>query len=346
MFDNMQQVFFNHSSILTEMSSSDDHKLLVRSVKESHYDEQVIDDLYDKARVEVLNYTGTVLINAHSSGYITRYLQTRAKAGYGFSGFGSSASIETETLGKRIPEIKDSLKIEIVKNVDIQPKYKSLYLHKDNSFRFQILHGSGHFSVSVNNSEICERHLIEGDRFITIYPKKEGPVEIRVEDMELPDSVITTAELLITDIYRIDIDSPGTLIEQGSQMELLITAFDGYNIPYDDDQYPLMKFYIEIEVTQKREKGLIAEQVMEPRSNNRIFLAKGQDPAHYQLTAVSHKYQVKAYESSTHRQRVTSEVLKIEVFPLLQIQPGSLLLTPEMRYTLQIVGGPGRSAAG
>ncbi len=39
-------------------------------------------------------------------------------------------------------------------------------------------------------------------------------------------------------------------------------------------------------------------------------------------------------------------MLKIEVFPLLQIQPGSLLLTPEMRYTLQIVGGPSRSATG
>jgi hypothetical protein len=40
-----------------------------------------------------------------------------------------------------------------------------------------------------------------------------------------------------------------------------------------------------------------------------------------------------------------SEVLKIEVFPLLQIHPSSLLLTPLMRYTLQIVGGPSRSAS-
>ena len=43
---------------------------------------------------------------------------------------------ESLALGKRSADIRDSLRIEIVQNVDIQPKYKSIYLHKDNSFRF------------------------------------------------------------------------------------------------------------------------------------------------------------------------------------------------------------------
>lgn len=38
-------------------------------------------------------------------------------------------------------------------------------------------------------------------------------------------------------------------------------------------------------------------------------------------------------------------MLRIEVFSLLEIHPGSLLLTPEMRYTLQIVGGPSKSGS-
>lgn len=33
-------------------------------------------------------------------------------------------------------------------------------------------------------------------------------------------------------------------------------------------------------------------------------------------------------------------MLKIEVFPLLEIFPSELLLTPGMKYTLQINGGP------
>lgn len=106
---------------------------------------------------------------------------------------------------------------------------------KDNSYKFKILHGSGHFSVSINNTEIADRHHIEGDREITIYPKKEGPIEIRVEDIELPEAEIAIAEMLISDIYRLELDAPGTLIEQGSSMDLNVTALDLYSRPFDLD---------------------------------------------------------------------------------------------------------------
>ena len=123
-----------------------------------------------------------------------------------------------------------------------------------------------------------------------------------------------------------------------------VTAFDLYNRLFDEDQYPFMKFHIEIEITSQRERGLIATQ---STTNNRVFEAKGQEPGLYHVTAVSHKHKpatsyYKPYEEQ-ERQRVVSEVLKIEVFPLLQIHPASLLLTPLMRYTLQIVGGPSRT---
>jgi hypothetical protein len=37
---------------------------------------------------------------------------------------------------------------------------------------------------------------------------------------------------------------------------------------------------------------------------------------------------------------IVSEMLRLEVFPLLEVIPKELLITPNMRYTLQIVGGP------
>ena len=37
-------------------------------------------------------------------------------------------------------------------------------------------------------------------------------------------------------------------------------------------------------------------------------------------------------------------MLRIEVFPLLEIYPSNLLITPSMRYTLQFVGGPQTTA--
>ena len=48
---------------------------------------------------------------------------------------------------------------------------------------------------------------------VTLYPKRDGPIEIRVEDIEIPDSVVAISELLVSDIYRLELDAPGTLIE-------------------------------------------------------------------------------------------------------------------------------------
>jgi len=132
-------------------------------------------------------------------------------------------------------DIKDKLRIEVVRNVDIQPKYKSIYLQQDNTFQFKIYHGSGHFSVSLNNTQIADKHHIEGERTVTIYPKQEGPIEIRVEDLEIPDSEVAVAELLISDIRSLEIDAPGTLIEQDSSMNIYLTAFDNYGVQFDED---------------------------------------------------------------------------------------------------------------
>ena len=119
-------------------------------------------------------------------------------------------------------------------------------------------------------------------------------------------------------------------------MEINVTAFNIQGQEFDDDQYRLMNFNIEIEITHLRERGLSAE--IDP-TNNRRFIAKGGEPGNYQVTTFTIKYQQKP---DADRIRVSSEVLKIEVFPLLEITPSSLLLTPNMRYTLQIVGGPSK----
>lgn len=174
-----------------------------------------------------------------------------------------------------------------MKNVDVQPKFKSIYLHRDNRFTFKIVHGSGHFSVSINNTELADKLYIDGERTVTIVPKKEGPIEIRVEDVEIPDSIISVSELLISDIGRLEVETPGTLIEAGSHMEVNVTAFDSQGAQFDDDQYKLMTFNIEIEITQLREKGLTTE--VDPQ-NNRRFIARGNEPGNYQLTAFSFKY--------------------------------------------------------
>jgi hypothetical protein len=48
---------------------------------------------------------------------------------------------------------------------------------------------------------------------------------------------------------------------------------------------------------------------------------------------------VNLYKSSS---RATSKAISIEVFPMLRLEPASLLLTPYMRYSVQVFGGPNK----
>merc|ERR1712176_1216711 len=83
----------------------------------------------------------------------------------------------------------------------------------------------------------------------------------------------------------------------------------------------------------------------------REFWAHGREAGIYQSQAYTYRwpYLLQALSGERgeaqntdlgDRHTIVSEVLRIEVFPLLEIVPPSLLITPNMRYTLQIVGGP------
>lgn len=49
--------------------------------------------------------------------------------------------------------IKDTLKIEIVKNINVYPSYKSLFFNGGkNQFKIQIRDGSGDYNIALNSS--------------------------------------------------------------------------------------------------------------------------------------------------------------------------------------------------
>jgi len=90
-----------------------------------------------------------------------------------------------------------------------------------------------------------------------------------------------------------------------------------------------MRFSIETEMTGViRKHGLKTEAT----ASNTVFKANGNEPGIYQLTAYTRRV--------TASSNVVSDMIRVEVFPLLEIYPPSLLITPNMRYTLQIQGGP------
>ena len=233
LFDDQQHVFYNHSSLFTDVHTDNSTLLSVTPLFPS-YSQTVAHTVNDKRFIDIYNLTGIAYIRAETKGYLQKYVSRYARED------------QIEALEKYV---QTQLVVEVVRNVDIQPKYKAVYLAKDNSFRFKVLHGSGHFSVSLNNTDIADKHYIDGERTVTIYPKKEGPLEIKVEDIELPDAYVAVAELLVSDVHRLELDSDGTLVEQAQEMELNVTAYDYYGREFDLEQYTHMKFHIEIEIS-------------------------------------------------------------------------------------------------
>lgn len=108
--------------------------------------------------------------------------------------------------------LSDSLKVEIVNNLEIEPLAKTIYFQGDkNSFRLSILHGSGQFSVTLNDSSIAEVH--HQGRDVKIVPYQVGSIRIKVQDVELPESQPVYSELRISDVATLRLDSDGYLIE-------------------------------------------------------------------------------------------------------------------------------------
>lgn len=157
-------------------------------------------------------------------------------------------------------QLTDTLRVQVVKNLDVYPKFKSLYLGNESSFKLMILEGSGFFTVSHDNQDIVD--IVHKEREIWVTPRaSSGLIEIVVEDIEVPDSVPVTAQVLISDIDRLSLWSPRSLMEQDDEMTLIVSAFDTFGNEFDDDQYQNMQFSIETEMTGviEREFGLRTE---------------------------------------------------------------------------------------
>jgi hypothetical protein len=96
------------------------------------------------------------------------------------------------------------------------------------------LEGSGFFTVSHDNQDIVD--IVHKEREIWVTPRSStGFIEIIIEDVEVPDSVPVIAQVLISDIDRLSLWSPRSLMEQDNEMTLIVSAFDSFGNEFDED---------------------------------------------------------------------------------------------------------------
>lgn len=119
---------------------------------------------------------------------------------------------------------------------------------------------------------------------------------------------------------------------------MTVKAYDVNGVEFDADQYERMSFDVQTEMTAMHS---ISYLVVKPvHSTGRIFSVTGAKKGSYILSAF-----VKADEIA-HESKIFSKAVKLEVFPSLALNPSDLLLTPNMRFTLNIEGGPSRDSIG
>jgi len=239
LLDRDHQALFNHSSVLTEVTSSNTTLLQVYDKAE---ETTVLG--YDKRFTRTFSDIGTLYLRAKSSAYFD---YKGSSGGYFAAGSATTVPLGRSSYGSDF--VEDVMKVQVVRNVEVWPKYKSVYIPKNRqtSFTFKIREGSGFYQVKTNDTEIAELTLKESEIIIT--PKHEGGLRITVEDIEVPESKFAVAELLISDIHRLKLEANATLMEQGSQIVMNLTAFDRRMEEFDPEQYELMIFDIEIEKT-------------------------------------------------------------------------------------------------
>ena len=103
-FDNSNYVFFNSSSIQNDLTSSNEQMLKLNSMRDNYID-SVLDNTYDIRHLEIKNITGTVYLNAIAKGYQKSFLDDS------YFRLGTVESLHLPY------EVKDSLRIEVVKNL-------------------------------------------------------------------------------------------------------------------------------------------------------------------------------------------------------------------------------------
>ena len=218
MLDHEHKASFNSSSILTNVQVSNQDMAEIGLISDSFeyrngdqhssssYFVDVNSGLYDKRSVQFKNLTGRVYITADSSHYIDELTKGGLQKGEkdegslwgGFSGGSSKkvkardvmrgayqSSINGMAYGLTTDVLTSSMAVEVVRNVDVEPKYKSLYIGtQPQTYKLRILHGSGTFSVTVNNTKLVD--LVHKDRDIFLTPRDIGGLKIMVEDLELP----------------------------------------------------------------------------------------------------------------------------------------------------------------
>jgi hypothetical protein len=242
---------------------------------------------------------------------------------------GDGSGVTYIRLAIKDSEVRASLRLKLIEQLRIQPISQTRYLHPDNTAEYRIVDGSSDIQVATNVSHVAQWTHNKGQRRITFSPQKVGPLLIEAVDLGVELQTEAQATLIVSDIERIEI-AGGGLIEIGDKCNVTVRVFDSQGHQFDRAQLRFMNLEPQFTAGTSKER---AEGLKVKRVEDDVFEVTGAKASLYRFTVV-------ATRKDEDRTKVLSNMVKIEVFPRVSLNPGSVLIYPGCRWTIQVEGGP------
>lgn len=170
-----------------------------------------------------------------------------------------------------------------------------MYYHEKNYAELQIIHGSGHFEVATNDTEIAE--VYKDDRNpskLRVIPYQSGPVTVVVNDTGLLGEVEVTqvrAVILFSDIFLLNLQGGGH-IELGKETGALVTPLDINGNPFNQTHFKYMDIELVVDDSSSLEHALDFELIDRERllykittlaTGNHAVVAKAERRSKYSI---------------------------------------------------------------
>lgn len=218
--------------------------------------------------------------------------------------------------------VKQSFGFKLYNPIEVTPKSQVIFLHKDNLFKLDVLHGSAHFRTDINGTSHVKLER-QHPSALEIRPLMEGHVYITITDMCYREDS-ATSEILVSKVHRLRINVRD-MVQVGDTTPLEVIAEDKRGEAFPSSQYKLLTFESQLD-----HKDILS--IRQQDSGSRFMTVHATSLGSCSIT-VSTKKDADGYS-------VASNPTLVHVFPPLQLVPDRLALMPGALIQLQWRGGP------
>jgi hypothetical protein len=181
--------------------------------------------------------------------------------------------------------------------------------------------------VSTNSSDVASFRHDKAQRQVVLSPSNEGSLQVRIKDLGVEEEETAEATLFVSDISTIELLGGG-LIEEGNNVNVSVKVFDAHGHQFKRGQLEFMTLEPTFEgIGSVRSGGLKIKKIAFDKFN--IVGAKS---GSFRVTVSAKKHD--------KVEVVSSNFVRIEVFPFVKLVPEDLLIFPGGRWTIQVEGGP------